>query len=172
MEWLKSLYEFLGSEYPRASIVVAATIGAIVFGGGWWLIGKQYEKAKAAATTATTEATAIAATPPPMQTVLMPAQVHLLDVIAKHQREFAANKLVVGRRTGLLHFDGNNTRGAGVNLLRDVFGSEDAANGPRFEELMESMPSEYLRLFPEMRWDNPFVVTVTEGGIRYLQGRK
>jgi len=165
MEWLKSLYEFLGSQYPRASIVGAATIGAIIFGGGWWLIGKQYEKAKAAAT-------AITATPPPMQTVLMPAQERLLDVIAKHQREFAANKLVVGRRTGLLYFDDDKTRGAGVNLLRDVFGSEDAANGPRFEELMESMPPEYLRLLPEMRWDSPFVVTVTEGGIRYLQGRK
>ncbi len=166
MEWLKSLYEFLGSQYPRAAIVAMATIGAIVFGGGWWLIGKQYEKAKAAA------ATAIAATQPPMQTILMPAQERLLDVIAKHQREFAANKLVIGRRTGVLHFDDDKTRGVSVNLLHDVFGSEDAANGPRFEQLMESMPPEYLRLLPEMRWDSPFVVTVTEGGIRYLQGRK
>ncbi len=172
MELLKSLYEFLGSEYPRASIVAAATIGAIVFGGAWWLIGKQYEKAKVAATAATTGTTAIAATPPPIQTVLIPAQERLLDVIAKHQREFAASKLVVGRKTGRLHFDDNDTRGGDVNLLREVFGSEDATNGSRFEELMESMPPEYLRLLPEMRWDSPFVVTVTEAGIRYLQSRK
>jgi hypothetical protein len=43
-EFLKALYEQLGSDYPRSSVVVAAMIGAIVFGGSWWLIGKQYEK--------------------------------------------------------------------------------------------------------------------------------
>lgn len=159
MDWLKPLYDILGSQYPRASIVVAATIGAIVFGGGWWLIGKQYEKSEMA----------IPPTTSPTQTVLTPSQERLLEVIAKHQRDFGVNKLVVGRKTGLLHFDDDNTRGDDVNLLRDVFGSENAANGAQFEELVESMPSEYLRLLSETRWDSPFVVNVTETGMSYLR---
>jgi hypothetical protein len=44
MDLLKTLYEVLGSSYPRLSILVAAVLGALIFGGSWWLIGKQYEK--------------------------------------------------------------------------------------------------------------------------------
>ncbi len=44
MDLLKTLYEVLGSSYPRLSIVVAAALGAAIFGGAWWLIGKQYQK--------------------------------------------------------------------------------------------------------------------------------
>ena len=43
MELLKTLYEVLGSSYPRLSIGVAAIVGALFFGGSWWLIGKRYE---------------------------------------------------------------------------------------------------------------------------------
>ena len=41
---IKALYEQVGSPYPRASTLVAALIGALMFGGSWWLIGKQYDK--------------------------------------------------------------------------------------------------------------------------------
>ena len=46
MELLKALYEQFGSDYPRASVAIAAIMGALVFGGSWWLIGKQYDKGK------------------------------------------------------------------------------------------------------------------------------
>jgi hypothetical protein len=35
---------------------------------------------------------------------------------------------------------------------------------------MESMPAEYVRFIPETRMDSPFVVLVTEEGMRFLQG--
>jgi hypothetical protein len=44
MDLLKTLYEVLGSSYPRLSVLAAAAVGALIFGGSWWLIGKQYEK--------------------------------------------------------------------------------------------------------------------------------
>jgi hypothetical protein len=36
---------------------------------------------------------------------------------------------------------------------------------------MESIPADYLRVFSEARWDNPFVVAVTERGMQYLNER-
>jgi len=172
MEWLKSLYEFSGSQYPRLSLLVAATIGAVVFGGGWWLLGKQYEKAKLAASAPAAVLPAASASALPAQAILSPAQERLLELVASHQRQFAARKLVIGRKTGVLHFDDDQPRSAGVSLLRDLFGSDDSTNAPHFEQLVESMPPEYLRLLPEMRWDSPFVVSVTEAGMKYLQSRK
>ena len=37
---------------------------------------------------------------------------------------------------------------------------------------MESMPIDYLRVFPEMRWDSPFVVGVTEAGSNYIRNHQ
>ena len=45
-ELLKTLYEVFGASNPRASVVLAALLGAVLFGGSWWLLGKQYEKSQ------------------------------------------------------------------------------------------------------------------------------
>lgn len=43
LDLLRTLYEVLGGNYPRASTAIAALIGAVLFGGGWWLIGRGVE---------------------------------------------------------------------------------------------------------------------------------
>lgn len=166
MEWLKSLYEFLGSQYPRLSILIAAALGAVLFGGGWWLIGKQYERDSAKIPTSAS------ASVQPALPVLSPVQERLLELLAKYQRQFAVTKLVVLRKQGTLFFDDDPHKGTDVSLIRDLYGSDKATEDVRFEELMETMPPEYLRFFPEMRLDSPFVVGVTEAGMRYLQSRR
>jgi hypothetical protein len=89
--------------------------------------------------------------------------------LANYQRRFAAHKLVVGRKNGKLYFDGDPKRDEGINLIHDLFGHVDQINATRFEELMERMPPEYLCFYQETRWDSPFVVSVTEAGLRYLK---
>jgi len=98
----------------------------------------------------------------------MPPQERLLGLLADYQRQYAADKLIVGRN-GRLYFDNDQNKGKEVSLLRDLYGSDDLTNQRTFERLVESMPPEYLRLLPEMRWDSPFVISVTEAGLRYLK---
>jgi len=100
--------------------------------------------------------------------ILMPPQERLLGLLADYQRQYAADKLIVGRN-GRLYFDNDQNKGKEVSLLRDLYGSDDLTNQRTFERLVESMPPEYLRLLPEMRWDSPFVISVTEAGLRYLK---
>jgi hypothetical protein len=102
---------------------------------------------------------------------LMPVQERLLEVLAKYQKAFAASKLVVSRTNGRLYFDGDRNKGKDTNLLTDLYGSAegDVSRAGEFEKLMESMPAEYLRLYGEARLDNPFVVSVTEDGMKYLR---
>jgi hypothetical protein len=100
--------------------------------------------------------------------VLSPPQEQLLTLLADYQRRFAANKLIVGR-DGKIYFDDDPKRGDGINLIRDLFGQDGQVNATRFVELMEGIPLEYLRFFPEMRFNSPFVVGVTEYGLRYLK---
>jgi len=100
---------------------------------------------------------------------LLPAQGRLLELVAHYQRQFAASKLVVLRETGKLVFDDQPARGDEVNLIRDLYGSVDALDAARFVALVESMPAVYLQLLPETRWDNPFVLTITEAGSEYLR---
>jgi hypothetical protein len=51
MEWLikvfKALYEAYGTTHPKASLVVVALIGALIFGGIWVLAGIQVRKSRA-----------------------------------------------------------------------------------------------------------------------------
>jgi hypothetical protein len=108
-------------------------------------------------------------TSPLTSPILSPPQERLLGLIADYQRQFAANKLIIGRTDGRLYFDDSQTKGEGISLVHDLYGSEDATNRASFERLVESMPPEYLRLLPEMRFDSPFVASVTEAGLRYLR---
>ena len=101
--------------------------------------------------------------------VMTPAQQRLLAMIAKYQGQYAANKLVIGRE-GTLTFDGQPDKGKNVNLVVELYGMNDPMEQKNFTDLMESVPPEYLRFFPEMRWDSPFVVSVTDRGTDYLRG--
>jgi hypothetical protein len=100
---------------------------------------------------------------------LLPQQERLLALLASYQRQFGANKLIISRADGSLHFDGDPERGSDISLVRDLFGSIDTHNGGRFEQLVENMPSEYVRLLGETRLDNPLVISVTEAGNSYLR---
>lgn len=105
----------------------------------------------------------------PADPVMSPLQERLLEVLAQYQRRFAASKLVVDRKDGKLYFDDAPSKGAGLSVVADLYGTEAPKRQAEFERLVESMPPEYLRILPEARWDNPFVVSVTEQGMRYLR---
>jgi hypothetical protein len=99
---------------------------------------------------------------------LTPSQEQLLSLIAKYQRIFTATKLIIGR-DGSLYFDGEPAKGRDVNFVTELFGSPEPSAQKNFVDLMESIPQEYIRFFPEMRWNSPFVVAVTERGMKYLR---
>ena len=98
---------------------------------------------------------------------LEPLQDKLLETIAHFQKELGEPKLVLARNGYLVRGDKKNT------ILGHVFGGalHSEAQEQAFEHLVESMPEVYLRRMPETRFDNPFVVTVTPEGMRYLRGR-
>jgi len=92
-------------------------------------------------------------------------------VLAGYQKQFAASRLVVSRTDGRLHFDDDPKRGSDVSLIADLFGSVSEYNAGRFEELVHSVPVEFIRVTSEARWDNPFVLSVTAAGMVELAGR-
>jgi hypothetical protein len=105
---------------------------------------------------------------PSTKPLLSPAQERLLGLLTNYQTQYAAYKLVISRTDGRLVFDGDPKRGEDVSLIRDLFGSTDSVNQAEFVKLVDTMPPEYLRVYPEMRWDSPFVVGVTDAGLSYL----
>lgn len=169
MNWLESIYEVAGSPCPRFSIAVAGLVGAIVFGGGWWLIGRQYEKDHSVAAAGNEVASDQATRSGP---TLLPPQERLLELLAQYQKRFAASKLVISRSDSRLHFDDDPKRAMDVSIIQDLYGMVDVRNASRFEELIQTIPPEYARLIGEARWDNPFVISVTEVGIKHLESKR
>ena len=108
---------------------------------------------------------------PTSKPTLLPAQKRLLELIAGYQKQFASNRLIVSRSDGGLHFDDDPIRGSKVNLLAELFGVVSPHNAGRFEELVQSMPAEFMRVSSESRWDNPFILSVTPAGMAELAGR-
>ena len=104
--------------------------------------------------------------------VLLPQQERVLELLAGYQKRFGASKLIVSKTDGSLTFDDDPSRGAHISLIRDLFGDVNPRNVGRFEELAQGMPSEYVRLIAEARWDDPLVLRVTEAGVEYLAGRR
>jgi hypothetical protein len=100
---------------------------------------------------------------------LSPPQEHLLGMIAEYQGRFAANKLIILRENGRLHFDDDPKRGEDVDLIIDLYGAFGPTEQKQFEELIESMPPKYLQVLPETRLDGPFVVRITEAGTKYMR---
>ena len=91
--------------------------------------------------------------------------------MAGYQKEFAASRLIVGRSDGRLHFDGDPKRGSNVSFVADLFGVVSPHNAGRFEELVQGMPADFMRVTSEARWGNPFVLSVTEAGMAQLASR-
>jgi hypothetical protein len=44
MEWLRAIYEALGSRHPIGSLVVVILLGGAAAGGVWLIAANQYEK--------------------------------------------------------------------------------------------------------------------------------
>ncbi len=105
--------------------------------------------------------------------LLSPIQERLLRLLKDYQQRFAVHKLIIGRE-GKLYFDRDSPYSqTKVSLLTDLFGvkEDDESRARELEILIEQMPDEYLRRLPESRFDNPFVVAVSEEGINYLRGK-
>jgi len=105
---------------------------------------------------------------------LSPRQERLLELIAAYQRQFAAEKLIISRRNGSLHFDSDPERGKDISVLKDLFGksAKPEERSVEFQNLMESLPPEYVRFFAETRLDSPFVVAVTPRGLEALHSHR
>ncbi len=99
---------------------------------------------------------------------LSPPQERFLELLSSYQTELGARKLIVDRTNGGLYFDDPQHRKSQLNFIIGIYGSVTPANTALFDELMDSMPPEYVRFFPESRLDSPFVISVTEEGKAYL----
>jgi hypothetical protein len=74
-----------------------------------------------------------------------------------------------------LYFDDPERRkSVKINFLSELFGNKDGDQSrlSDYVSLMETMPTEYVRFHPEARMDNPFVVSVTSDGVKYLREPK
>jgi hypothetical protein len=81
-------------------------------------------------------------------------------------------KLIIIKSSSSLYFDKDDTRGKDVDLALEMYGSTSEQSRDDLIELFESMPPEYLRLIPNMRWGGPLEVMVPEAGHRYLRTYK
>lgn len=95
-------------------------------------------------------------------------ELRLLQLIADCQQRHRVDKVVV-RRDGsglsVVYGNGQTVPLADVHPLAAV-GSDDA---DRFADLVASVPTEYLTALSERRLGNPFVLRVTDTGLRYLR---
>jgi hypothetical protein len=103
--------------------------------------------------------------------VLTAEQEAMLRAIDALQVQFAAAKLILLRNGDVMGY-GETAKPLGRNLVADVLKESpppSEQSHERFVKLIESIPAQYLRLFPETRFGNPFVVSMTEDGRRYLR---
>ena len=138
--------------------VFLMALGTISIGYGWHILGRP--------------SSSPAISNVEQVVILSPQQERLLRLIYNNQVHFGAKKLVISR-SGRLHFDDPKEQTNQIDLAMELLGNrlDPAVRAHEFESLMEGMPPEYLKMIPETRWDNPFVVTVTEAGIRHLDRR-
>lgn len=96
-------------------------------------------------------------------------QLEFLKVVYEHQKTTPANKVVISSKDGVI-FDDQARKLTTVNLVREVFEKEPTeSNAMALSDLILSMPTEYMKLIPEMRFDSPFVVRVTQEGVEKLK---
>jgi len=95
---------------------------------------------------------------------LKPDQLRLLTLLQQYQVKLGVRKLVVDREHGTVFTEERGATSTELNFMTDLHLHDSGL----FVQLFEEMPSEYVRFFPEARYDNPFVVGITEQGQAYL----
>lgn len=85
-------------------------------------------------------------------------QISLLKEIYNYQKITGANKVVI-LKTGLV-VDETTNKETSINIAINVLGNR--ADQTRFEDLIMSMPEFYLKRLPSTRFNDPYVLTVTE----------
>ena len=106
------------------------------------------------------------------QRILSPQAEKLLSLIYKYQKDLGLNKLIISKEDGTLHFDEEERRKKyKVNFIGDLFDikSDYATRANEFENIMLSIPSNFLKTIPETRLGSPYVVSITEDGVAYLR---
>lgn len=91
-------------------------------------------------------------------------QIALLKEIYKYQKIIGVNKVVI-LKTGIIVDEATN-KNTSINIAVNVLGYR--ANQTSFEDLIISMPEYFLKRLPATRWDEPYVLTVTEGARKIL----
>lgn len=98
---------------------------------------------------------------------LSPRQHGLLRTIHEHQIDWGEDYLMIT-------FDGTllaRADGKSMDLVGAIFGEPAQQQTPahRLNDLVRSMPAEYLRLLPATGYNVDFVVAVTQEGTAYLR---
>lgn len=104
--------------------------------------------------------------------ILKPQEEKLLSIVYKYQKDLGLNKLIINRADGSLFFDDVERRKKyEINIIGEVFDitSGFEIHASEFENLILDIPREYLRLIPASRWDDPYVLKITEKGIEYIK---
>lgn len=100
--------------------------------------------------------------------ILNSKQLKMLDYISNYQNKTGLTKVIISRE-GFI-FDDEKRQNTNINLILEVLhldqNREEAQK--EFENTLLSIPDRLLRMIPEMRYDSPFVVAVTEEGKVYL----
>lgn len=100
--------------------------------------------------------------------ILDEAQIRLLKNIYNFQVKTPDNKVILAR-DGFI-FDDQARKPTSINLVRQVLNKEpDEQSLRELDELILSIPNEFMKLIPEMRWDSPYVIVVTSEGVKKLQ---
>ena len=105
----------------------------------------------------------------PQMPILDATQEKVLRVLFKIQSQHGARKLIVIRETTEILVPTEDDSQKASNLSEEMWGPVDSTRAQQLERLMEDLPAIYVERLSESRWGNPFVVRVTEEGIRYLR---
>ncbi len=138
-------------------IIGLALIAIVVLGGyldkdGWFFLGKPKNST--------------------ISEILKPQEEKLLSIVYKYQKDLGLNKLIIQRTDGTLYFDEEEKRGKyEINIIGEVFDitSGFKIHASEFENLILDIPREYLQQIPETRYDDPYVLKITEKGIEYIK---
>ncbi len=94
-------------------------------------------------------------------------QFKLLGEIAKLQARHKENKAIIGKDGEV--YDDEQRKLLGVNVIKFVFETDTPRiYQTKFEDLVMSIPSRYMYVIPEARFDSPFVLRVTEQGLKKI----
>jgi hypothetical protein len=99
-------------------------------------------------------------------------QMIFLKVVYDYQKQAPNNKAVIMLKEGFI-FSEEERKPTSINLIRTVFQEEPTEKtAMALSDLILSIPSEYMKLIPEMRFGSPFVVRVTKEGVDKLKEKE